>query len=164
MGRRRQVGVGQLVAGEPRTGSSEIADVAQMIAQIGARHANRVHVRRAAAVARIHIALVDLLGHQQIAGLGVEFDVEPAHQPPDLHPAKRVLRQQPAIAEGETARLVEIFGNHVGARHGWRTLLAQHRRRALGVEQQELASPLPRPLLDQCRLHAEFGQDKPNEA
>ena len=37
---------------------------------------------------------------------------------------------------------------------------AMHRRRALGVEQQEIAPALPRPLLDQLRLDAEFGDAK----
>ena len=39
-----------------------------------------------------------------------------------------------------------------------RVVLGHDRRHALGVEQQEFAPPLPRPLLDQRRLDAEFAE------
>jgi len=50
MGRRRKVGVGKPVAGQPVARPNEVVDVAQMIAQIGARRAHRPRVGRAAAV------------------------------------------------------------------------------------------------------------------
>jgi hypothetical protein len=66
MRRRREVGVGQPVAGQPVARPDEVADVAQMIAQIGARGAHRVHVRSAAALGRVHEALVDFFPHKPL--------------------------------------------------------------------------------------------------
>ena len=51
----------------------------------------------------------------------------------------------------------------VGAGHARRAVLDHDGRRALGAEQQEIAPPLPRPLLDQRRLDAVLAERQPYE-
>lgn len=52
-------------AGEPFAGLGEPADIFEMIAQIGAGHAQRGGIRRAAALLAVHVALVNALAHQR---------------------------------------------------------------------------------------------------
>ena len=164
MGRRREVGVGQPVAGQPVARLDQVADVAQMIAQIGARRSHRLHVRAAAAVLGAHEALVDLFPDEPLARFVEELDVEPVHQPARLGAPGRIVGQKPTVAEAEPARLVEIFGDDLGARQDGAIVLDHHRRRAFRRHQQKFAPPLPGPLLDQLRLDSHFAEREADEA
>ena len=85
------------------------------------------------------------------------------HQPAHLDAAARIVRHQAPLAEVRPAGFVEIFGDDAGAGHAGSRRFDQHRRRSLGVEQQEFAPALPDPLLDEFGLETELAERQPNE-
>src|SRR5215472_15533373 len=113
-------------------------------------------IRRSAAGAGRHVALVDPLRDQGATRLLEEFVVKPAHQAPHLEARAAFGGQKAALRGGSAAGLVEIFGNHAGAGNRKRTLFHQNRGGSRRIEHQELAAPLPDPRLDEFWRQAVF--------
>ena len=85
-------------------------------------------------------------------------------EPARLGAGQRIVRHQPAIAEAQAPRLIEIFGDHLRSRQAWRVVLDHDRRRAFGRDQQELPAPVPCPFLDERRLDPHLAEDEADEA
>src|SRR5262245_32345956 len=115
-----------------------------MIADIVASCAQRISVRRAAALFLRHVALKRAFMYQRAADLGVELVVEPVCKPPHLDAAPRRLRQQTVLS---TLRMgfFDIFRDHCCARN-WRLSFGdEHRQLSSGVELQKFFPALPKP-------------------
>ncbi len=111
-----------------------------------------------------HEALVDLFPDEPLARFVEELDVEPSREPARLRTPGRIVGQKPTVAEAEPARLVEIFGDNLGARQDGAIVVDRHRGRAFRRHQQKFAPPLPGPLLDQLRLNSHFAEREADEA
>ena len=85
-------------------------------------------------------------------------------EPPHLGAGERLIRHQPAIAETQAPRLVEIFADHRGSRQAMAIVLDHDRRRAFGRHQQELPAPVPWPFFDQTRLDSHLAKHEADEA
>jgi hypothetical protein len=112
-----------------------------MCADIDPRRMHEIHVVAAAALLARHISLIDLFGDEPIGYFEEEFLGKPIEQAAHLGAGARVLGQQPVPAQGEAARLVEIFGDRPGtARTIW--IADEHRRLAGRIADQEILSAL----------------------
>ena len=111
-----------------------------------------------------HEALEETLGSQRPAHLGEELVVEPARQPAHFHPRAGIARHQAALAEVVPTRLVEIFGDDVGAWNRGLTLFHQHRYGAGRIEDQKILAALPDPFFHQLGTQPEFAEREPDEA
>jgi hypothetical protein len=69
-----------------------------VLADIGARRAQHLRVRRAAALIRRHLQLEDTFAHQRPRHVGFHLLQEPFDQPADFGALEGVFRQKPAIA------------------------------------------------------------------
>ena len=113
---RCKVRIGHPVARQPVAAPDKVADVAQMIAQIGARGAYGLHVRAASPLGDVHKALIDLLSHKPLTCLVKKLDVKPMHEPARFRPGQWILGHQTAIAESQASGLIQIFGDHLRSR------------------------------------------------
>ena len=111
-----------------------------------------------------HVTLVTALHHHGPADLGEKLVVEPRGEAAHLDARDRILRHQPPLPQPRAAGLVEVFGDHRGARHRRMALLDQHRRGGGGVQFEKRLAALPHPLLDQAALQPVLSQRQPDEA
>ena len=109
LGRGGEVGEAQFAPGQAVPPRRQIADIAQMIADIAARRADRRGVGRAAALADRRVALVDLLGDEIAGDLGVELAEEPVDQPADLG---ALGRRRPASAASSPRRAPRVSARY----------------------------------------------------
>ncbi|MNT46457.1 hypothetical protein D3C72_1831000 [compost metagenome] len=86
-----------------------------MLADVGARRAQHLAVRCAAALVRRHLQLEDTLAHQRPGHVGFHLVQEPFGQPADFGALERILGQKPPIPFHDAVRLVEIFRDDRGA-------------------------------------------------
>ena len=150
-------------AGQPVARAGQPVRVFHVLADVGARRADRRRVRRAAALRGRHQRLQHALAHQMPRHLAFGLRQEPVGKPADFGAIHRVLGEQPALALQDAARLVEIFGDDGGADDRHVALGKQHRQRRRGVERQELLAPRPGLLLDQHQFLAVFAEGEADE-
>ena len=84
-------------------------------------------------------------------------------EPPHLSAGQRLIRHQPAIAQTQAPRLVEIFADHRGSRKATAVVLDHDGRRAFGRHQQELPPPVPHFFFDQTRLDSHLAKHEADE-
>ena len=162
MGRRGQIRIGQIVACEPVPAGDQIADILQMIAQIGARRPDRVHVRRPPLRGPMKRLKIFSVTRWPVTS-SLELAEEPVKEPAHLDAGGGLLGQQPAAVEAAAARLVEIFRDDPGA--GRDDLAVDEGRRRSGRVEPEILDPtLPGPLFLQLRLQPDLGEHETHEA
>ena len=135
MCRGGDVGDRKMVAGEPAPTLHKIADIVEMMRQIGVSGANRLRV----GLPMTEIALHHLFAEQVFGDFEVHLAVEPGGQPPHLGTVDRVDADQQLFA----VDLVEIFDNRRRIGEHGAVGLDQHRHFAGRVEGEKFRPPLP---------------------
>src|SRR5215475_9969395 len=125
---RCKVSQGQSVSGQPVARLHEPADIAEMIANIVARRAQRLGIGRTAALLLGHMTLEDSLVHEGATDLGVKFVVEPVCQAPHLDATPGLGRQQAILTVLGLMGLLDIFSDDSGTWNRWFTLGDQNRQ------------------------------------
>jgi len=83
-----------------------------------------------------------------------EFFGKPIEQPAHLGAGGGVVRQKPVPAQGEAARLVEIFGDRPWAREDHAGFFNENRRLPSRIEDEEIPSALEGLFFDEFGLMA----------
>jgi hypothetical protein len=164
MRRRCEIGIGQTIARKPVSVPDQIADIAQMIADVGARRAHKFHIRRAAPRRCGHESFIDFFRHKPVRDFTEEFLMKPVEQAADLDAFMRRIRQKPVIAQRMAVDLVEIFGKRAGARHHGAAILDPNRRLSRRIQNQEIFAPLIDLFFEKRGFEAVFANQKPGEA
>jgi hypothetical protein len=134
-----------------------------MLTNIGAGRAHGAAVGRAAAQFGRNRQLVDSLAHKRSGDVGFELDDEPVHQAPHLGAFQRIVRHQAALARHDAARLVEIFGDRMGAAERNARLGDEDGNGPGRVHRQKLLPAFPGTFFVQLRLNAIFGEQQADE-
>ena len=163
MRRGGEIGMRKPVSGEPFPVACQVTNIAQMGADIDPRRMHEIHVGPAAALLARHESLIDLFGDEPIRDFMEEFLTEPIEQPAHFRAGARILGQQPVFAQGETPRLVEIFGDRPGARDDRPGLFNENRRLPGRIEDEEIPPARECLFLDKFRLDRIFGQEQPDK-
>ena len=163
MRRGGKISMRQPVSGKPIPVARQIADIAQMGADIDPRRMHEIHVGPAAALLARHVSLINLFGDEPIRDFMEEFLGKPIEQPAHLGAGGGVIRQKPVPAQGEAARLVEIFGDRPWARKDHAGFFNENRRLPSRIEDEEIPSALEGLFFDEFRLDGIFPEKEPDE-
>src|SRR5690606_33863711 len=132
------------VACQPAPMVRQKADVAKMIAEVGANGAQDLEVRHMRGASNA----AEVLLMQQIANdFTVKLSVEPVDEPPHFGPLLAVAwkqRHRTPIDRVLGIFLCQVLGNSVGTADEHAIAELEHRQLAGGIEGQELLPPLPR--------------------